>query len=181
MNNLTINIIFVAVLLGVATVGALLGFGRSLKLSTKGVFGIVLSVALCVLFGGTLLTTNSIGEFVARGNDYFRGVWFLLGVIRLATILYFIVLLFVFQVLRIIIVAIIKQVAEADIKGVRVINKVGGAVFLTGFVFALCLLGLAGIRLFENTGLINEPMGAIQNTFLYTLYVYNPIMLGGSA
>jgi len=176
--NLTTDIIFIAVLLGIAALGAILGFGRSLKLTTKGVFGIILSVVLCVMFGGALLATNSVGGLVASGNDYFRGVWFFFGVIRLATILYFIVLFFVFQILRIVIVSIIKRVSEIDKKAVKVVNKVGGAIFLATFAFALCLCVLAGMRLFEQTDAVASALNNMQDTFLYTLYRYNPITLG---
>jgi len=179
MNNIGINIIFIVVLLGIALLGAMLGFGKSLKFGTKGVFGIILSVVLCVLFGGALLATDGVGEFVASGNDFFRGVWGFFGVIHLATVLYFIALFFVFQLLRIIVVLIVKHMAEIDSKGIKVINKIFGAIFLAGFVFMLCLLGLAGIRLFENAGLLTEPLMALENTFLYVLYTYNPIVFGG--
>jgi len=178
MNNITTNILFIAVLLGIAALGAILGFGRSLKLTTRGVFGIVLSVVFCVLFGGALLAIPAIGGLVDRGNDHFRGVWNFFGVIRLAIIIYFVVLFFVFQILRIIITSIIKKISETDKKAVKIFNKIGGALFLVTFAFTLCLCVLAGMRLFEQTDAIANAVYNMQYTFLYTLYRYNPITLG---
>jgi hypothetical protein len=170
-----VNLIFVAVLILIAGLGALIGFGRSLKWTTRGIVGIVMSVIFCVLFGGALLGTESVGGLVAGGNEFFAGVWGFFGIIRLATVIYFVALFFAVQIVRILITIVIKRIVEIEKPAIKVLNRVAGAVFLAAFCFSLCLLGLAGLRFFEGTEFTMSILSNIENSFLCTLYVNNPI------
>jgi|GEM_PF-1825311 len=183
MPNFVLNIILVGVLLLAAAIGAGFGFGRMLKFTTSGIAGIVISVVLIALFGMALLATPAINGLVATGNEFFAGVWGFLGVIHLATVLYFIALFIVLQVLRIIIVLIIRRVTEIDKKPIKIANKILGAVYFVLFVFMLFLLILATIRFFEYT-FFNYPesiMQAIEGSWIYVIFRNNFIVFGSSA
>jgi len=171
-----INIVFIGSFVLAAAIGGFLGFGKSLKVATHGIVGAIISVALCVLFGGGLMAANPINGLIDRLNEYFANLWGFLGVIRLGTIIYFICLFLIFQVLRIIIVNIIKQVTEADLKAVKILNKVGGALFLATFAFFFCMIILAGVWFIEGQGWVENPMAIFKGTFIEVLYINNPLV-----
>jgi len=179
MPNWVLNLILIAVLIIIAIAGSTLGFGKSLKFTTSGIAGIIISIVFILFFGMGLLATPAINNLVARGNEFFREVWSFLGVIRLATVLYFIALFAVIQIIRIIIVQIIKRITEIDKRGIKVVNKILGAVYLTVFVFFLFLLILATIAFFE--GLVNGSLlGSIEGSWIYVLYRNNFIVFGNA-
>lgn len=55
--------IIVAVLL--AGLGLVVGFGRTLKFFTKGIFGIILSVFVCVTFGGMIQGIPAVADWLS--------------------------------------------------------------------------------------------------------------------
>lgn len=136
-------IIAVSVLLGL-----LLGFGKGLKFFTSGIFGIIISVFVCYCLGGLILKLGFVQELLIK----FRSLWAtksggfykFLDTIRVDIIVYYIALFFIVQILRIIIVGVLKGIAEADNKPLRIINKILGAAFFTAVIV---LLGLTVLQI----------------------------------
>ncbi|MCL2847404.1 MAG: hypothetical protein FWE13_01460 [Firmicutes bacterium] len=176
------NIIFIIVLIGLAVLGSVLGFARVLKLSTRGIVGIIISIVICFLIGGAILATPAIGNLVANGNDYFYNqVWRFLGIIHLATIIYFITLFIFVQIFRIIIVAAINRISVIRSKVVHIVNRALGAMFLSGMAFMLVLFVFAVLSLIDQTALVQSMVSSMEGSFLYTLYQNNPIVFGSSS
>jgi len=181
MSNTILNLIFLGVLLFTALVGAVFGFGKMLKATTRGIVGIAISITFCVLFGGALLATPAISGLVSRLNDYLYYVWWFLGVINLATVIYFIILFLVFQIARIIIVLIIKKVVEIKRKGIKIVNRILGALYLTVFVFTVFLLALAVLRIFEDYESGRLLFESIYGSWIHTIFRNNFIVFGRDA
>jgi len=177
---MAVNTIVIIILIILAVIGSIIGFGRALKISTNGVAGVIISVVVCFLIGGALLATPAISNLVYRGNNYFNDVWRFLGIIRLGTIIYFIVLFAIVQILRMIIVYIIKSIVEINNTPIRVVNKILGAVYVSGTAFLLMLLIFAALSLIDQTTFAQSVISSMEGNFLHTLFINNPIVFGGS-
>jgi len=174
-----INIAFIAILIILGVIGIVLGLGRSLKMATGGIFGIILSIVFSVLVGGALLATPAIGELVDNGNYFFyHETWRFLGIIHLATIIYFILIGIIFQVSRIIIISIIRGIEKTENKVVMIISKALGATFLSGAAFTILLLVFAAMWLIRDTNFVISIAQWFEDSFLYTLFINNPIRFG---
>ncbi|MDE7329585.1 MAG: hypothetical protein K2N30_00595 [Clostridia bacterium] len=116
-------------------IGALIGFGKGLKFFTSGIFGIIIGVVVCALIGTVFLNVGFIGDFVAK----FPWEW-------LGIVVYYIILFIIVQLLRIIIVLILKHVMEIDNVVMKVINRTLGAVFFlaVGVLLSLLVLKIIG-------------------------------------
>lgn len=169
MNGITIGIIvFVAlcVLLGFA-----MGFGKSLKFLTKGIFGIAIAIVACVMFGGTIQSIDFIQKLIIQLNeksDLFRHI-------SLGVIVYYVVLFIVFQIIRKIIVAIICHIDSAENKVMKFFSKIFGAVLFGAFSIGLILLVVAALKTFENYDFANEILLKVQEGALEFIYSNNPI------
>lgn len=135
--------IALAVILVLALLGVVLGFGKGLKFFTGGIFGIVISVFVCYCIGGMVLQLSFVQQwltdFAALWADK-SGLFFdLLTKIHMEIIVYYVALFLVVQLARVIIVRIIKGIAESPFIVIRVINKTcGAALFVTmGFLLGL--------------------------------------------
>jgi len=128
--------IALAVLVVFAAIGALVGFGRGLKFLTGGIFGIIISVVLCYIFGSMLLGIPFINDLLNKLADAIGG-WSIA-----ITVIYYVILFVIFTLIRILIVKLIRKVAEADVLVMKIINRILGAVLLAGFGILLGLLAL---------------------------------------
>lgn len=128
--------IFLGVLLVVAIIGALLGFGKVLKFLTKGIIGLIISVFLCYTFGGIILDWPFVSGMLADLASHWSNIGFL-SLIRLEIIIYYIGLFLVFTLLRILIVGLIGHISESDLLVMKIFNKVGGALLFTLLAFLL--------------------------------------------
>lgn len=155
--------------------GLALGFGRVLKFFTKGIFGFVLSVFLCVTFGGMIAGIPAVNGWIASLNEKLGQAWSFFGTIRLATVLYYVVLFFVVQLLRIIVVKCVAGLFEADVLPVRILNKVLGAALAVAAVLLLVLLVFAVIGAFDGTSFVQGFEDALNGSFLGRLYESNPV------
>lgn len=127
-----------------ALIGGLAGFGRGLKFFTGGIFGVVISVFLCYCFGGFILQLQFVQDLVAK----FAGLWngkegffydFLTN-IHFEIIFYYIVLFIVAQIVRKIIVIILKHAFEINFMPMKVINRVLGIALFVGMMILLALV-----------------------------------------
>ena len=172
-----IDIITIAVIAGLAVLGAIAGFGKSLKRFTGGIVGIIISVFVCTAIGGMVLSIGPVAELVNNVNTALAEKAAFLGKIHAGVIIYYIVLFLVVQVLRIIIVKVICKIFESDNKPMKVINAVLGLVFVPAVTLLFVLLLFAVVKNFENTAFIRDIMAKIENTILLKLYNLNPIVL----
>lgn len=165
--------LIVAVLL--AIIGAFAGFGRTLRFFTKGIFGIIISVFVCVTFGGMIAGIPAVSEWIASLNAKLGEVWSFFGTIHLATVIYYIVLFLAVQLLRILIVKCVAGLFSADVAPVRVVNCLLGAALAVAAVLLLVLLVFAVIRAFDGTSFVQGFEEVLNGTFLGKLYEHNPV------
>lgn len=173
MNAIDSVTLIAAILL--AGLGLALGFGRTLKFFTKGIFGFILSVFICVSFGGMIAGIPAVAEWIGGLNAQLGEAWSFLGTIHLATVIYYIVLFFAVQLVRILVVKLIAGLFAADVLPVRVINRILGAALMVAAVLLLVLLVFAVMAIFGETQGVIDFVSKIDGTFLGTLYTHNPI------
>lgn len=173
MTTLDWATLIVAILL--AVVGLFAGFGRTLRFFTKGIFGIIISVFVCATFGGMIAGIPAVNGWIASLNEKLGQAWSFFGTIRLATVLYYVVLFFVVQLLRIIVVKCVAGLFEADVLPVRILNKVLGAALAVAAVLLLVLLVFAVIGAFDGTSFVQGFEDALNGSFLGRLYGSNPV------
>ncbi len=136
--------IFIAIAVVVMVLGALLGFGKLLKIFTGGIIGVLISVVVTYFLLGIVASWGFVQDLLAKllgliesGNNGFTDFLIKIGIekIILAVIIFIVV-----QVLRIIIVRIIKSIVEIDNIVLKIINRVGGAIFFLGVAAMITLL-----------------------------------------
>lgn len=173
MSNIDAVTILCAVLF--AGLGLALGFARTLRFFTKGIFGFILSVFVCATFGGMIAGIPAVADLIARINASLTDAWSFLGKIRLETVIYYVLLFFAVQILRIIIVKCIGGIFSADNAVMRTVNRILGMVLMVAAVFLLLLLVLGIFRAFDGTSFVQGIVGKIEGTFLGVLYENNPV------
>ena len=115
--------------------GALIGFGSGLKFFTSGIFGIIIVV------GTVFLEVGFVRDLLDKLAACWENVDFLVK-IRLDVVIYYIILFVVVQLLRIIIVMIIKHVTQSKNVIIRIINRTLGAVLFLALGVLLAFLAL---------------------------------------
>lgn len=145
--HLTLDLTFLLIVLAAALIGSLVGFGRGLRWFTKGIVGFILSFFFCYVFGGIILKLPFVAKLLKLLASTWdkRGAFYdFLKAVHLEIILYYIILFFVAQLVRILIVHLISKVFEWKAKGMKVINRILGAVLFvavtllfTMFVFQI--------------------------------------------
>ncbi len=168
----TIVVLILALIVGLAR-----GFGKSLKTFTKGVFGIIISVFVCISFGGMISNLNFVGNFIAKVNQAISGFSEMLGNLKLGIWVYYIVLFFIIQILRILVVKVIVDLFEKDNAVMKFINKFLGAAFSPAAVCMFILLILAALKIFENLSFVQNILTKLDGSFLLKVYANNPITL----
>ena len=172
-----IDVIVIIIAVVLALLGLLLGFGRTLKFFTSGIFGIVISVFVCMTFGGMVLGIPAVHQWMFDINMSLGGF---LQTIHLETIIFYIVFFIVVQIVRIIIVRLVAGLFSASVLPVRIINRVLGMVLMVAAVFLLLLLVFALIHLlayYTNPSIEMKLLEKIHDSFLYDLYLNNPVKL----
>ncbi|MGN0804009.1 MAG: hypothetical protein ACI4MS_01335 [Candidatus Coproplasma sp.] len=136
---ISIGIVLLAIALGV-----LLGFGKSLKIFTGGIVGIIISVVVTYFSIGVVASWGFVQELMGKlvsalinnGNGFCK----FLRVIAIEKILLAIILFAIIFSLRILIVNIIKGVSEADNKLIRGLNRFFGVIFVLAITIMVTLL-----------------------------------------
>lgn len=165
--------IVVAILL--AGLGVYVGFGRTLRFFVNGIFGTIISIVFCVAFGGMIASIGPIAEGISWLNNWLGGVWDFFATIRLATIVYYVVLFLLVQLVRTLIVYGLEKLFSIDVLPMRIINSVLGAILMVVAVLILLLLVLAIFAYFESSEFVQNMLLKLDGTFLGTLYHNNPI------
>ncbi len=126
----TADVVLIIVLLVSVFLGLILGFGKGLKIITSGILGKIISIVVCYFLFGVVLNMgfvkNLLDELITALKENGNGICNLLIKIRIDLIILAVALFFIVQILRKVIVSIIKDFFEIDKKPIRVINKVLG-------------------------------------------------------
>lgn len=171
------DIIFIIVAVALVIMGYLRGFGKSLKTFTGGVVGVIISIFVCVAFGGLILGSELVSGGVSQLNDILAAKWDFLGKIQMAVIIFYIGMFLVVQILRIIIVKVITSIFETDNKVMNIVNKSLGMIFVPAITFVFLLLVLSVIKVFDMSDGTLNVMAKIEGSFWAKLYEINPIVL----
>lgn len=131
-------------LLAAIVLGSLFGFGKLLKFFTGGIVGVIISIVVTYFFIGVVASWGFVQEIMAKlvgaMQDANNGFVNFLLKIGLEKILLAILLFVVIQVLRIIIVNIIKSILEINNPVLKVLNRVGGVLLMLAVIVMLFLL-----------------------------------------
>lgn len=143
---LIIDWVAVGVVVVMALLGLLLGFGKGLKFFTSGIFGIIISIVVCWLCGEmfrSLPFVQALLEKIASVWATQEGFFFdLLRRISAEVVVYYIILFVAVQIIRLLIVLIIKKFMEADVVIIKVLNKILGVVMFVGMGILLLTFGI---------------------------------------
>lgn len=136
---LALGIIVVAGVLGI-----ILGFGKCLKIFTGGVVGIIISVVVSYLLFGIVGSWTFVKELMAKlhtvmvnANNGF--VNFLMN-IGIEKIILAVAVFVVVQLIRILLVSVVKGIFEINNNVMRAINKTLGIIFMLSVAVMISLL-----------------------------------------
>lgn len=136
--------IALALIAGFALIGAVAGFGKGLKLFTGGIFGIVISAFICYCVGGFILELQFVKDLLTKLAGYWtdKDNFFLdfLTKIHLEIIIYYIVLFLVVQIVRKLLVMVLKNAVEIKFLPMQILNKVLGVALFVGMMVLLTLV-----------------------------------------
>lgn len=127
-----------------ALIGLMLGFGKLLKMFTGGIFGIIISVVVTYFLIGVVASWPFVQALMGKLSDTMQasGSGFVKFLYRISTpkIILGIILFIIVQILRIIIVKVIKGVAEIDNPVINAFNRIGGMIIMLGVICMLALI-----------------------------------------
>lgn len=161
-------------------IGVIVGFGKGLKFFTSGVFGVLISIFVCYCIGGLILQLEFVqtllGKLVAAMEDKGGFCDFLID-IHIELIVYYVALFAVVQIVRVIIVAILKNIAEINNIVFKIINKIFGAALF------LCALAVIVLIVFQIISIIggntSDNFSALLEGSVFKLdklYANNPLL-----
>lgn len=140
----TVDFIALGIILLVALLGILLGFGRCLKIFTSGIVGVVISVVVTYFLIGIVGSWGFVQSIMAKFTEALvnngSGFCMFLKNMGIETVVLALALFIIVQLVRILIVNIIKGIAEADNAVIKVINKLLGMVFALAFFVMITLI-----------------------------------------
>ncbi len=139
-----IDWIAIAVVLGSLAIGTLLGFGKQLKIFTGGIIGVLISIVVTYFCFGVVSSWGFVQDIMLRLHEAMEnannGIVDILIKIGIEKIILAVALFIIIQVIRVIIVNIIKGVFEADNVVLRTINRLIGALFMLAVAVMVTLL-----------------------------------------
>lgn len=168
---LMVDWIALGIIVVFAAIGALIGFGRGLKFLTGGIFGIIISVVLCYIFGSMILGVPFVNDLLTKLAESIGG-WSIV-----VTVIYYVVLFILFTLIRILIVKIIRKVAEADVLIMKIINKVFGAILMAAFGV---LLGMLALQIIYWVQANPDPLGDIYVNWMMNAETGDPSAIVGA-
>jgi hypothetical protein len=186
--SITIDVIALIALVVAALVGYFFGFGRTLKWFTGGIVGIVIAVVACIMLGGIFQNIGFVQNFILNINDRAAGVWGGFGQNFLrhfaGQLAFYAIMFLVVMLIKIILVRVVKKLMQSENGAMKILNKVLGVVFMAGFVSALILVILAGIKtlgvadeygLYTADTFFNGLINNLGDGVLRTVFDNNPI------
>lgn len=146
-----IDWVVIGVALIMALIGYCVGFGKCLKFFTSGIFGIIISVVVVVLIFKPVTSVAFVSDLGTKFNDMLLSknsdfCRLLAEKIPTFQIIVGVALFVVAQIVRIIIVTIIKSIAEINNGFMRFVNRLFGAIFLVAVAVVLCIIFFAVVH-----------------------------------
>lgn len=134
-------------------IGFIVGFGRGLEFFTSGFFGFIISIVICYCLGGFIYKIPFVQELIGKLNTALinknNSICNILLKIRIDVIAFYVALFIIVSILRVIIVSIIRSVAEVENVLLIVINRTLGMVL---FAAVLALLVLFAFNIINIIG-----------------------------
>lgn len=131
-------------------IGAIIGFGKGLKVFSKGIVGVCISAVVTYFLLGVVMdfgfVQTLLGRFVEYLNSTGNAVAKFFVIIRIDVIALAVVLFAIVQIIRILIVKLIEKIAESDNVAVKVINRIGGALFAVVVMAGLALIAMQIVK-----------------------------------
>lgn len=177
-----IDYITIGLLALFCVLGYAMGFGKQLRLLTKGIKGVIISIFVCYILFGAVVNLNIVQdllsmfrEMLINKNNAFCN--FLLN-IRIEIICAAVSLFLVVQILRKIIVAIISKTMESENTAIKILNKLFGVILSIALLLGLSLIALQITALAVGTG-DNSVTEFLRGSFfgLDSIYLNNPLTL----
>lgn len=167
--------IALGIILFAVVIGLLLGFGKCLKIFTGGIIGIIISVVVTYFLIGIVASWGFVQALLQKFDDALvangSGFCQFLNSIGIETIVLAIALFLIVQLIRILIVNLIKGISEADNVVIRVINRGLGVIISLAFFFMLVLLVFQIVYLIggaTSESFCENLQGALRVDWLYT-------------
>ena len=171
--------IALGIVLLVALIGILLGFGKCLKIFTDGPIGIIISLVVTYFLIGIVGSWGFVQDLLQRFTEVLEAngsslCKFLLN-IGIQSIVLAVALFIIVQIVRKIIVSIIKSISEVENVFVKFINKT------LGLVFSLAVLVMIALVVFQIIYLIGGDTSANFEAYLKGtlkldyIYANNPL------
>ena len=172
--------IAIIVVLAAIVLGSLFGFGKLLKFFTGGIIGFLISVVVTYFFIGVVASWGFVQDIMAKivgamqnANNGFVNFLLKIGIER---VILGVMLFIAVQILRILIVNIIKGIMEIDNPVLRVINRVGGALLMLAVVVMLTLLAFHIIALIGGGSEESVKQALSGSVFKFDwVYEHNPL------
>ncbi len=168
--------IILFLILGMALLGILLGFGKSLKLLTKGIIGILISIVNCYFLFGLVVHIGFVEAFMNVIVEGLRNAsnWFcdFLLLIHIEMITIGVLLFILVMIVKKIIVVLISKAVESDHIVLKVINKTLGA------LLGVAVVVIVGLIVMQITyAMKGTEVSFLQNSFLGLdkIYLNNPM------
>ena len=181
----TYSIIFIVGLVVSILFGYLLGFGKTLKFCTGGIVKHLIAVWFCITFGGMIASIPLVASWIGRGNAYFAQFAQILAKINVATWIYYVILFIVVELVRLILLFIVRKLFEpkdkkSTIGGVRnIVNRVLGAILFGAFWMVLVWAVLAALAVLTDVPAVGTWLEQVADDkaarLIYALYKHNPI------
>ena len=175
------DLIVLGLLLLAVLLGFLLGFGKTLTFATGGFVGKIIATYFCYVLYSVVLSLPVIQGFIAIFVEYLanqNNIFFtILLYLRVELWLFGVVLFIAIQLIRMLIVRIIRGVFEIDVPVIKFINRVGGAIFMLAIVVSLLLV--VGQILAWTTGVDGPIYQYLEGSFIKLDYVFRNNPLNG--
>lgn len=160
--------------------GALVGFGKGLKVLTDGISGIIISIIICYCLGGLIMAMPFVQKLLLKitsslsdKNFFFD---FLLK-IHIEVVVYYILLFVAVELLRLPAVMLVKLILEINNPVFKIINKILGALL---FLVVLAFVAMLAFQIiywvqgaYDGSGLYGKLQGSLFR--LDKFYKNNPL------
>ena len=170
------DFIVLGILVISAILGLLFGFGKLLKFFTGGIIGFCISLVVVYFCLGVVTSWSFVQALMAKMHSSMEsannGFLNFLLKINIEKVIIAICTFLIVQIIRILIVNIIKSIVEIDNKPMRVINKSLGMILMLGVAVMLILI------VFQVVAWVGGPSAENMSNSLKAFnwaFTYNPL------
>lgn len=170
--------IFLAALLLITALGALLGFGKVFSFFVLNkVVRIILAVYICYTFGGIILGIPFISQLLSDLAANWAHIEFLKA-INLEIKIYYIALFLITMLVILILSKIIRGISESKLLAIRILNKIGGAILFGVLAITIMLTVFQVIAAIggQTAADFDNLLSVKANAILRPMYENNPML-----